>query len=65
MQEKSQLALLTADVERVSKENAALLQQLADAKASAVLNTPSPGPVEVPRAHVEAITPAPSRAQVR
>lgn len=68
MQEKSRLALLSADVERVSKENAALLQELADAKASAAQNAisaSSASPVEVPRAHVQAITAAPFLEQVR
>ncbi|CAM9247015.1 unnamed protein product [Laminaria digitata] len=65
-EEKSRLALLSADVERVSKENAALLQELADAKASAATVTaPSATPVEVPRPHVvQAITSAPPREQV-
>lgn len=65
VQEKSRLALLSADVERVSKENAALLKELADAKASAAPSAPSASPAEVPRAHVQIITAAPSREQVR
>lgn len=65
VQEKSRLALLSADVERVSKENAALLQELAAAKASAARSVPSASPAEVPRAHVQIVTAAPSREQVR